>query len=93
MMKMTRMVITSIEMPTATMVMTTRTMTMMMMMMMKMRRKQMMHMTISLVIYQRKVLWLEKESLKQLKEYTIEKKVATVEIFGKNSCRQEERLS
>ena len=89
MMKMTRMVITSIEMPTATMVMTTRTRTMTMMMM-KMRRKQMMHMTISLVIYQRKVLWLEKESLKQLKEYTIEKKVATVEIFGKNSCRQED---
>ena len=83
MMKMTRMVITSIEMPAVTMVMTTRRMMMMMIMMKRMRREQMMHMTISLVIYQRKVLWLEKESLKQLKGYTIEKKVATVEIFEK----------
>ena len=49
------MVITSIEMPAVTMVMTTRIM-MMIMMMKRMRREQMMHMTISLVIYQRKVL-------------------------------------
>ena len=90
---MTRMVITSVEMPAVTMVMTTRTMMMMMMMMKRMRRKQMKNMTILLVIYQRKVPWLEKESLKQPKEFTIEKKIATVEIFEKNSCRQEERLS